>query len=131
MMTLSVAIFMSIILYFGGTYFYSLFTKDEMVINIGIDMMRYLVPFYFTYVFIEIYSGSLRGMGNAFVPMILTCVGVCVFRTVWIFITVPIWPNIKTIMLSYPISWIITSVFFIIYFSYYMKRIFKSDLIID
>ncbi len=131
LMTLSVAIFMSIILYFGGTYFYSLFTKDEMVINIGIDMMRYLVPFYFSYVFIEIYSGSLRGMGNAFVPMILTCVGVCVFRTIWIFITVPIWPNIKTVMISYPMSWIITSVFFIIYFSYYIKRIFKTDLIID
>lgn len=121
-MSLFTAVAMSIILYFGGNYFYSLFTKDINVINIGIAMMRYLVPFYFTYVFIEIYSGSLRGIGNAFVPMILTCVGVCAFRTIWIFITVPIWRDIKTVMISYPLSWIITSLLFIIYFRYYIKK---------
>jgi len=121
-MALSVAVCMSILLYFGGTYFYKLFTSDVQVTEIGMKIMRLLVPSYFTYVFIEIFSGSLRGMGNSFIPMVITCVGVCVLRIIWIFVTVPIWPEVRTVILSYPLSWITTSVSFIIYFSYYTKK---------
>jgi len=121
-MALSVAVCMSILLYFGGTYFYKLFTSDVQVTEIGMKIMRLLVPSYFTYVFIEIFSGSLRGMGNSFIPMVITCVGVCVLRIIWIFVTVPIWPEVRTVVLSYPLSWITTSVSFIIYFSYYTKK---------
>jgi Na+-driven multidrug efflux pump len=54
--------------------------------------------------------------------MILTSVGICGFRIVWIFIMVPIWNEVRTVLYSYPLSWIITSIFFIIYFRYYTGK---------
>ena len=48
--------------------------------------------------------------------MIMTCVGVCVLRVLWIVLVVPYSKNIETIALSYPITWSVTSILFIIYY---------------
>ena len=85
-------------------------------------MLRIMVPTFWTYVFIEILSGSLRGMGNSFIPMILTSMGVCVLRVIWIFTIVPLRPEISTVIYSYPITWSVTSVLFIIYYIYYTRK---------
>ena len=68
------------------------------------------------YVVIGILSGALRGAGRVLVPMILTCSGVCLIRIVWMFGVFPLHSNIETIMLSYPVSWGITAVLFVIYY---------------
>ena len=121
-MAMSVAVSLSIILYLYGSYVYQLFTNDEMVIQKGMEILRFLVPTFFTYVSIEILSGSLRGMGSTFVPMILTSLGICALRVAWVFAAVPVWPDIKTVIFSYPLTWVITSVLFIIYYRYYTKK---------
>lgn len=121
-MCLTVAVFLSVIMYFGGPYVYYLFTDDASVLKIGIGILRFLVPAFFTYVPIEILSGSLRGMGNSLIPMILTALGVCLLRVVWIFTAVRIWRNINVLILSYPLAWAVTSIFFIIYFLYYTRK---------
>ncbi|MBP1756602.1 MAG: family efflux transporter [Firmicutes bacterium] len=121
-MALSVAAGLSILLYFGGPYIYWLFTTDAQVIEKGMTILQIMVPTFWTYVFIEIYSGTLRGMGDALVPMLLTSIGVCALRVLWLFIVVPIRPEISTVVFSYPITWIVTSLLFIIYYQYYTKR---------
>lgn len=121
-MCLTVAVFLSVIMYFGGPYVYYLFTDDASVLKIGIGILRFLVPAFFTYVPIEILSGSLRGMGNSLIPMILTALGVCLLRVVWIFTAVRIWRDINVLILSYPLAWVVTSIFFIIYFLYYTRK---------
>ncbi len=121
-MALVVAIGLSAILYATGSYIYWLFTTDPMVVEKGMEMLRIMVPTFWTYVFIEIYSGSLRGMGDSFIPMILTSLGVCVLRVLWLFTIVPLRPEISTIVYSYPITWSVTSVLFIIYYIYFTKK---------
>lgn len=106
----------SLILYFLGVHVYKLFTTDANVVQIGADMMRYLVPVYFTYVAIEILSGSLRGVGDSWIPMLISCVGICVLRVVWIFLAVPVRPDIYNIMFSYPLTWVVTSILYIAYY---------------
>ena len=95
---------------------YRLFTTDENVVRIGVDMMHFLLPSYFMYVVIGILSGALRGAGRVLVPMLLTCGGVCLIRIIWMFGVFPGHPGINTIMLSYPVSWGITAVLFVIYY---------------
>lgn len=121
-MAMSTAVFLSVILYFGGNYIFWLFTSDKAVFAKGMEILRFLVPTLFTYVCIEIFSGSLRGMGSSFIPMIITCLGVCVLRIVWILTVVPIWTSMKTVLISYPFSWSITSLFFIIHYLHFTKR---------
>lgn len=120
-MSFAAAIALSFLLYTFGSHIYLLFTTDAAVIGIGTEILRYLAPAYFTYVCIEIYSGSLRGAGDCWVPMILTCFGVCVLRIVWIWVAVPLRPIIETVIFSYPMTWTITSILFMVYFNRYSK----------
>lgn len=110
------AILVSGVLYALAGPLYRLFTTDENVVRIGVDMMHFLLPSYFMYVVIGILSGALRGAGRVLVSMLLTCGGVCLIRIVWMFGVFPGHPGINTIMLSYPVSWGITAVLFIIYY---------------
>ena len=110
------AILVSGVLYALAGPLYRLFTTDENVVRIGVYMMHFLLPSYFMYVVIGILSGALRGAGRVLVPMLLTCGGVCLIRIVWMFGVFPGHPGINTIMLSYPVSWGITAVLFIIYY---------------
>lgn len=121
-MSMGTSLAISFILYISGGYLFKLFTNDPMVIDIGLQMMHLITPYYFTFVAIEILSGALRGMGSTLVPMVISGVGVCALRVIWIFIAVPIWPTVETIILSYPITWTITSLLFIIYYIYFMKK---------
>ena len=113
------ALLVSGVLYALAGPLYRLFTTDEGVVRIGVDMMHFLLPSYFMYVVIGILSGALRGAGRVLVPMLLTCGGVCMIRIIWMFGVFPTHSGINTIMLSYPVSWGITAVLFIIY--YFMK----------
>jgi putative MATE family efflux protein len=121
-MAMIITLLLSVILYIFGIYVLQLFSKDTAVIEKGYEILKFLVPTYFTYVCIEIFSGSLRGMGSTFIPMLLTAFGVCVFRMIWNFVAVPVWPELRTVVASYPISWALTSILFIIYYNIFIRR---------
>ena len=52
--------------------------------------------------------GLLRGMGASVMPMVVSIVGVCVFRIVWILAVFPLNPTLTMLYISYPISWVLT-----------------------
>lgn len=104
-----------VVLGFGGSILL-LFTRDANVIRICMGMMRVVSPAYITYICIEILSGTCRGCGDSFIPMLLTCFGVCILRIVWIFTAVPYSHEVSTVVFSYPLTWTITSVLFLIYY---------------
>ena len=85
-----------------------LFTTDTTVIEIGIYMLVFLAPSYIVYVFVEIQMGALRGLGDVVAPTIIVLCGVCLVRLPWILIVTPKYPELKTIMLSYPLAWAAT-----------------------
>lgn len=92
------------------------FTGDAAVIAIGQDFFRILAPSYFTFVFIEIFSGAIRGAGEALQPMLITCFGVCGLRILWVLIAVPFWPTMQMVAMNYPVTWVVTAVVFIVYY---------------
>ena len=76
----------------------------------GMQMIRFLAPFYVVFVFVEIFAGALRGMGNTLVPMIITFSGTCLLRIIWLLTYVPSHHTIEAIEASYPITWVITAI---------------------
>ncbi len=107
---------LSAVLYLGGGYIYLMFTADAAVIAKGMEILHFLVPAFATYVCIEVLSGALRGTGDCWIPMIMTAVGVCALRVLWILVAVPLKPDILTVVFSYPLTWSITSILFLVYF---------------
>ena len=53
--------------------------------------------------------------------MILTCLGVCVLRVVWVLAAVPFHRTIEMVVVSYPITWSVTTVLFFIYFHFFSR----------
>lgn len=115
MSALTSVAFSFIVISFGSTVL-RLFTDDPSVISISMRMIAVISPAYISYVCIEILSGACRGCGDALMPMILTCFGVCVLRILWIFTAERISPGLETISFSYPLTWSVTSIMFIIYY---------------
>lgn len=114
-----ITVVLSSALYLGGGYIYMLFTTDAAVIAKGMDILYFMAPTFITYICIEIYSGGLRGTGDCWIPMIMTALGVCVLRVLWIILAVPYRPEITTIIFSYPLTWVTTSILFIIYYFWF------------
>ena len=115
-MTLASSVFLSIFLYQFGFYIFQIFTTDIAVLEKGMEILHFLVPTFITYVTIEIYSGALRGIGDSWIPMALTMIGVCALRVVWIMVAVPLRRTITTVVFSYPLTWTVTTILFVIYF---------------
>lgn len=99
-----------VIVLFFGRFLLSIFNNNHEVIELG--YMRLQVIF-FAYIFsmlYEIMSGYMRGFGISLTPAILTTLGICVIRIVWIKAVFPNDPSFRTIMNVYPISLASTAV---------------------
>lgn len=105
---------------------YHIFTTDMNVVNIGVYMLRYITPSYIVFVFIEILSGALRGIGDVLFPTLITLGGVCCVRLPWILLVVPRRHELWTILVSYPMSWVATAVLLILYYFYRKRHLARS-----
>ncbi len=93
-----------------------LLTPDEAVVQTTYTVMSYFVPFYFTWVLVEVLSAVLRGAGDAVYPVVIIGTGICLFRVIWI-VTVFSWfGTLLSLCLSYTVSWTITSIVLVIYY---------------
>lgn len=93
----------------SGKALLSIFNSDAQVIDIGYTR---LLMVFFAYIFSMLYenmSGYLRGFGISLVPAILTIIGVCGVRIVWVFTVFSSHRTFETIMLAYPISLSVTA----------------------
>lgn len=125
-MMIGVTVVMSVIIYYWGDRALWWFTSDPEVIRIGIVMMRYLSRVYVAYVAIEILSGALRGVGDSWIPMMLSFGGVCLLRVLWVLFVVPMHRTIRMILFSYPMTWTLTTGLFIGYYLLFSRmRIVK------
>lgn len=125
-MDLAVSVFMAVFLVLLRVPLFHIFVNDATVVEIGSQMLLLLTPFYFIFVFTEILSGALRGMGDVMIPMFITIGGICVLRIFWIFFVVPFHPTLTITLLNYLISWILTSSLFLIYYLYRIRK-YKSE----
>lgn len=116
-MALGTTITLSTVLFIFMEPLLRFFTGDEAVISLGVQFLQILAPSYFTFVFIEILSGAIRGAGEALQPMLITSFGVCGLRILWMAVAVPLWATMQMVALNYPVTWVITAVVFVIYYA--------------
>ncbi|WP_066543921.1 MATE family efflux transporter [Clostridium sp. AT4] len=112
-------------LYFWGYLFIELFTSDPQVQLISQSLIHFMVPTFITYITIEILSGTLRGVGDAWMPLIITGVGVCLVRVIWIIFALPHFNTILAAAFCYPMTWALTSAAFAVYYYFFssLKRV--------
>lgn len=116
LMTMLTAALFSIIMCGFSAPLLGIFTDDAQVVELGKVMISYMSPYYVAFVLVEILSGAIRGCGDALKPMIITGSGICLLRVVWLFTVLPYYRRFTTILVSYPVSWVLTSILFLIYY---------------
>lgn len=102
---------------------FGIFTTDAEVMRLGSWMLGLITPCYIFYVFLEVLSGALRGIGDVIIPLIITMFGTCLLRIIWVAGALKIHPAVDTVIFSYPVTWIISAVLFILYYSYRKRRL--------
>ena len=99
---------LGVISYLFGDRLLSLYTSDSAVIDYGLKRMQVIMLSYFLCGIMDVMVGSLRGMGYSIMPMIVSLMGACVFRIIWIFTVFKLVHTPACLYMSYPISWALT-----------------------
>ena len=85
-------------------------TDSPEAINYGMERLKFMLIPYFLCGIMDTTTGAMRGIGSSVIPMIITVVGVCVMRIVWIYtvFAMPQYHSFSGLFISYPISWLLT-----------------------
>ena len=98
----------------------------DLIVQAGMDRLEVIAATYFLCGLMEVGCGVLRGMGKAIQPMIVSLLGSCVFRIVWVLTVCPLFPGeIMALYISYPISWLVTGGVHYIFCIYFYRRLMK------
>ena len=124
-MVIGSATVLSLILTLNGKLLFSIFTDSEDVMFYAFKMMYLILPLYSLLSFAEVLSGAVRGMGRSIVPMIISLVGMCVVRVIWIATVPNMWNDIAAVYLCYPVTWTLTGTAYVIYYLKISKKLEK------
>ena len=99
------------------------FNNDSNVIALGKLRLFYIVAPEILSVFMDVISGSLRGYGISLAPAVLTLIGVCGIRITWLYTIFLAYPTYETLMIVYPISWLVTTILLMFAYAFYIKHL--------
>ena len=95
--------------YLAGEGLLHFYSSDEAVIAAGLARMKVICTSYFFCGVMDTLASCLRGRGYSVLPMIVSLVGSCLLRLVWIATIFQLFRSTTTLYISYPISWVLTA----------------------
>ncbi|MBP3919584.1 MAG: MATE family efflux transporter [Clostridia bacterium] len=107
---------------FFGPQLLSIYDSDPQVISFGIVRMQIICLTYFTCGIMDVFAGLMRGLGNSVTPMVVSLLGACGLRVVWLYTVFALEPTLRCLYISYPVSWVVTSLAHGICFIIQMKK---------
>ncbi len=112
------------VMYGFGRPLLHIYSNSSHVIDAGMVRMRIILLPYALCGMMDVVVGVLRGMGYSVGPMIMSLIGACGLRLVWIatVFQIPQFHNISTVYVSYPITWAITLLAQLLLYVYASKK---------
>ena len=103
----------------------AIYTTSPAVIDAGLIRMRIVCTTYAVCGMMDVMVGGLRGIGYSVMPMLVSLVGACGLRLLWIatIFQLPQFHTIQMLYWSYPVSWIITLGAHVLCFLWALKRV--------
>ena len=111
-------------IYRGSSVLLRLYTSSPEVVNAGIQRLAFVSAPYFLLGMNEVVVGAIRGLGHSLAPMLVSVVGICGLRLIFIFtlFSQPRWHTPSALYFTYPLSWAVTlTAHVIIYIMIYRK----------
>ena len=98
----------NLIISYNSEWFLSVFTGDTEVIRYATERIDSALRFQFIAATYEISGAYMRGLGYSMTPTLLTILGTCVLRIVWVHTISVHYHTFPALLLVYPVSWAIT-----------------------
>jgi Na+-driven multidrug efflux pump len=115
------------LIYFFGEPLVALYAPGEPeVIAQAVVRLGFVAAYHFLCAFMDIMVGILRGIGHSMIPMIVSLIGSCALRLVWIATIFQIYTTPACLYVSYPISWAVTALAHVIFFFAVRKRTYRQ-----
>ncbi|AMC93748.1 MATE family efflux transporter [Erysipelothrix larvae] len=95
--------------YVFGSSLVGLYSTNPEVISYGLLRLGIIGTTYFICGIMEVFVGSIRGLGYSIMPMLVSLGGACLFRVIWIFTVFQQAQTLESLYISYPISWVLTT----------------------
>lgn len=116
--------------YLFGEQLLGIYDSRPDVIAAGLIRMNMVCCFYFSCGLMDCIVGSIRGMGFAVTPTVVSMLGACGLRLIWIYTVFRVPENHTVLMLfvSYPISWTITFLTHLVCYIFMRKKFPKADI---
>lgn len=93
----------------AGRVLLSIYDSDPAVIDFGMIRLSVICLTYFTCGVMDVFCGQLRGIGYSVVPTVVSMMGACGFRILWIYTAFQWDRTLRCLYISYPVSWILTA----------------------
>ena len=114
------------LVYLFGRPLLSIYCTEPHVIEMGMVRLKVISLTYFLCGMMDVFVGGLRGMAYSVPPMIISILGACVLRVVWIYTIFAHFHTLFSLYISYPISWTITGACHLVCFLIVKKRITRK-----
>jgi len=121
-----VAIIAGLILLFPRTVF-TWFMKDQDVVTVALQVAMISFPLYWIYPILEVFGGSVRGMGHALCSMAIIVLCLCALRVGLLAVFSRTIHTIESIAAVYPITWAVTAVSFVIAFFVLLRKKLQAE----
>jgi putative MATE family efflux protein len=112
-----------------GKYLIGFYTDSPEVVTAGVNRLIIIAISYGICGMMDVVVGSLRGLGYSFMPMIVSLIGVCALRLIYIATIFQLeqFHRVEIIYYTYPISWTVTLIAHLICFFAVKKKIKKKQ----
>lgn len=114
--------------FFGNTLL-GIYSSSAEVIMAGMARLRIICTVYALCGIMDVLVGALRGIGYSIIPMIVSLIGACGLRLLWIatVFKIPEYHSLTTVYLSYPITWTITLIVHAVTFALAARKVLRTQ----
>ena len=125
--TISVGLALGVVAHLFGVPLASLYVPgEEEVIAHAVSRLKIISSVFFVCGIMDTMPGILRGLGYSVVPMVVSLVGVCGTRLLWVATIFQIYRTPETLYISYAVSWLVTAIAHLIMFFAIRKRAYSK-----
>lgn len=111
----------------GRGFFLRIYTTDQAVLEFATQRLLIATTLELLTSVYEISAGAMRGLGHSLLPAIITFVGSCVLRLVWISTACRMVHEFWVLLIIYPISWVVTGIAMMIAYGCIRKNVFNRN----
>ena len=108
-----------------GPQLLGIYSPSAEVVAAGMVRVRWIAIFYGIDAMMDVIVGSLRGVGYNIMPMLVTLIGACASRLIWLstVFQIPAYHRIETVYIVYPLSWTLTFLTHLICYFFVSRKV--------